>query len=324
MPFCTKLSEILLNLDEEKKKSFMSTAVEYGYDKFVDLRAGEVGLTRKQATFALVPVTFYGKKTTQIKQGTIVSTLDNRLYYLTENIILDENGEGEGICKAQNSGSQYNVKAKEICYLPVKYADVISVENKESYNDAYDEESNEDLYNRYLLKVRTPATSGNKHHYEQWASEVTGVGYAKCVPAEVIGQGGKVKVIIANSNKRGASEELIQEVYNYIESVRPVLSGTLEVVTVKEIPISITGKVEIDTSITLSEVQEIFRNLIEDYLDNNVYKTKKISIAKIQSMLIDIEGVIDCANIKINGNASNISLSTDVIAVLKNIELWVI
>ena len=324
MPFCTKLSEILLNLDEEKKKSFMSTAVEYGYDKFVDLRAGEVGLTRKQATFALVPVTFYGKKTTQIKQGTIVSTLDNRLYYLTENIILDENGEGEGICKAQNSGSQYNVKAKEICYLPVKYADVISVENKESYNDAYDEESNEDLYNRYLLKVRTPATSGNKHHYEQWASEVTGVGYAKCIPAEELGQGGKVKVIIANSNKRGASEELIQEVYNYIESVRPVLSGTLEVVTVKEIPISITGKVEIDTSITLSEVQEIFRNLIEDYFDNNAYKTKKISIAKIQSMLIDIEGVIDCANIKINGNASNISLSTDVIAVLQNIELGVI
>ena len=324
MPFCTKLSEILLNLDEEKKKSFMSTAVEYGYDHFVDLRASEVGLTRKQATFALVPVTFYGKKTTQIKQGTIVSTLDNRLYYLTENIILDENGKGEGVCKAQNSGSQYNVKAKEICYLPVKYADVISVENKEGYNDAYDEESNEDLYNRYLLKVRTPATSGNKHHYEQWASEVTGVGYAKCIPAEKLGQGGKVKVIIANSNKRGASEELIQEVYNYIESVRPVLSGTLEVVTVKEIPISITGKVEIDTSITLSEVQKIFRNLIEDYFDNNAYKTKKISIAKIQSMLIDIEGVIDCANIKINGNASNISLSTDVIAVLKNIELGVI
>ena len=324
MPFCTKLSEILLNLDEEKKKSFMSTAVEYGYDHFVDLRASEVGLTRKQATFALVPVTFYGKKTTQIKQGTIVSTLDNRLYYLTENIILDENGEGEGVCKAQNSGSQYNVKAKEICYLPVKYADVISVENKESYNDAYDEESNEDLYNRYLLKVRTPATSGNKHHYERWASEVTGVGYAKCIPAEELGQGGKVKVIIANSNKRGASEELIQEVYNYIESVRPVLSGTLEVVTVKEIPISITGKVEIDTSITLSEVQEIFRNLIEDYLDNNVYKTKKISIAKIQSMLIDIEGVIACANIKMNGNASNINLSTDEIAVLKNIELGVI
>ena len=324
MPFCTKLSEILLNLDEEKKKSFMSTAVEYGYDHFVDLRASEVGLTRKQATFALVPVTFYGKKTTQIKQGTIVSTLDNRLYYLTENIILDENGEGEGICKAQNSGSQYNVKAKEICYLPVKYADVISVENKESYNDAYDEESNEDLYNRYLLKVRTPATSGNKHHYEQWASEVTGVGYAKCIPAEELGQGGKVKVIIANSNKRGASEELIQKTYDYINEVRPLLSGILEIVTVKEVNIDITGKVEIDTSITLSEVQEIFRNLIEDYLDNNAYKTNKISIAKIQSMLIDIEGVIDCANIKINGIAGNISLSTDVIAVLQNIELGVI
>ena len=324
MPFCTKLSEILLNLDEEKKKSFMSTAVEYGYDHFVDLRASEVGLTRKQATFALVPVTFYGKKTTQIKQGTIVSTLDNRLYYLTENIILDENGEGEGICKAQNSGSQYNVKAKEICYLPVKYADVISVENKESYNDAYDEESNEDLYNRYLLKVRTPATSGNKHHYEQWASEVTGVGYAKCVPAEVIGQGGKVKVIIANSNKRGASKELIQKTYDYINEVRPLLSGILEIVTVKEVNIDITGKVEIDTSITLGEVQEIFRKLIQEYLENKVYMTKRISVAKIQSILIDIDGVIDCSDIKINGVASNISLAEDEVAVFQNVGLGVI
>ena len=41
-------------------------------------------------------------------------------------------------------------------------------------------------------------------------------------------------------------------------------------------------------------------------------------------MLIDIEGVTDCSEIKINNNVNNITLATDEIAVLQNIDLEVI
>ena len=318
MPFCTKLSEVLLNLDEEQKKNFISTAVEYGYDHFVDLRAEEIGLTRKQATIALVPVTFYGKKSTQVKQGTIVSTLDNRLYYLTETITLDENGVGEGICKAQNYGSLYNVKAKEICYLPVKYAGIISVENKELYQDAYDEESNEALYQRYLDKVRYNATSGNVYHYRQWCMSITGVGNCDVVP--LWNGAGTVKCIIADSNNQCASDELIQKVKDYLDKEAPI-GADVTVTTYTRGVLDVNAKVVLDGTVSLDDIITRYKNAIIEYLGTDAFETKYISYAKMIGLLVNLEGVDDCTDLTLNGKEKNILLKTDELYSLNNLSV---
>lgn len=319
MPDCMEKANILMNLDETVKKVFASSALVSGYSYYLEQRCAEMGIYRKQATYAIIPIKVTGKSGSVFKKGSIVSTQNNRLYTTTEEITLNENGEGTVTVIADESGAAYNVKAGEISYLPIKYSGIISIVNDSDYTDAYDEETDQELYDRYLAKVTNPSTGGNKYDYENWALSVTGAGSATCIPGA-----GNVKVIIANSNKRAADEELMQNVYDYIDSVRPLLAGTLTIATVKEISINVTGNVEIDTSVTLGDVQEAFKGLIESYFDEKVYKSKKISIARIQALLIDIDGVTDCGGIKINGNESNITLAVDEIAVLQDVKLGVI
>lgn len=324
VPCSMELSNALLCMDESLKKMFSASAYLNGYSYYLDLITSEQAVYRKQATFAVIKCKFEGKKNTTFKQGIVVSTKDNRLYSTIEDFTTDNNGIGYAMVCADNSGAKYNVGAGEICNFPINYSNLKSVTNEEEYTEAYDEETDESLYERYVDKIRKPISSGNKYQYEQWALEVNGVGYAKCIPAEVIGTGGVVKVVIASSNKRKASEELIKTTYDYIDSVRPVMAGTLEVLTVEEKMINITGNVEIDASTTLNDVQNKFKLELENYFNNIVYDTKKVTLAKVQSILININGVVDYSDVKINGGTSNITLTDEKIAVLDTVTLGVI
>lgn len=318
MPISMELSYSTMLLDELEKRIHAKPALENGYyDSLVKICA-DIGVNRKEATKTNGIVTITGTKGTIIPNEFAVVTKFGKVYRTTNKAIIPDSGEIDVFVEAEYVGSSYNVDVKEICTFQIHYKGIETVTNKKAFTNGYDIESYESLYNRYVLKVQTPATSGNKYHYEQWALEVTGVGSAKCIPGA-----GIVKVIITDSNKRAASKELIEKTYNHIDEVRPLLAGTLEVITVKEIPINITGNVEIDTSVTLGEVQAIFKELVKKYLDDKVYKTKKVNIAKIQGLLIDIDGVIDYEDVNINSNTININLALDEIAVLQDISLGV-
>lgn len=318
MPISMELSYNTMLLDELEKQIHAKSALESGYyDSLVKICA-DMGVYRKEPSTVNGMVTITGAKGTMVPKDLAVATKLGKVYKTTIQMKIPDSGEIDVFVQAEDVGSSYNTDIGDICTFPISYKGIESVTNKEAFTNGYDIESYESLYRRYELKVQTPATSGNKYHYEQWALEVTGVGSAKCIPGA-----GIVKVIITDSNKRAASKELIEKTYNHIDEVRPLLAGTLEVITVKEIPINITGNVEIDTSVTLGEVQTIFKELVKKYLDDKVYKTKKVNIAKIQGLLIDIDGVIDYEDVNINSNTININLALDEIAVLQDISLGV-
>ena len=324
-PMTIELENIKLQLDEVINRNNIVSAYENGYDEEVVKFAEEEGVDRKLANSATGKQTFFGTPNTIIPVGTKFGDKANGIMYETlTNGKIDITGKCKILSISCDKGYKYNANIGTLNYLPIAISGVTGTTNEEKFVGGTDIESIDDLYNRYLLKVRTPATSGNKFNYEQWALEVDGVGYAKCVPAEEIGKGGVVRVIIANGNKKAADEDLIKAVYKHIDNVRPILSGTLQVVTVTEIPIDITGNIELETSVTLMDVQTTFKSLVQEYFDNQVYKNKKISIAKIQAMLIDIDGVVDCSDIKINGSASNVNIAEEEIAVLHDIRLGVI
>lgn len=312
-------SQISLILDEIPKMIFAKSALENDYIDTLEQRCAEMGIYRKQATKATGIIKILGNKNAVFPEQSIVTTKSGKTYMTQEKIIVDENGVGYANIVASDYGSSYNCSEGGIYIMPVKYSGIFTIANEEKIDNGYDIETAEALYNRYILKVQTPATSGNKYHYEQWTLEVTGVGFAKCIPGA-----GNVKVIIANSNKRAANDELVEEVYNHINEVRPILAGTLTVVTVKEITINITANVEIDSSVILGDVQNIFASAAKEYLSNKVYTTKKVSLAKLGGILVDIDGVVDYAELKINNETSNITLGDEEIAVIGSVSLGVI
>lgn len=300
---------------------FTQTAEE---DEDLDFKGNEIGLPRKEADYAIQKIQIIGKEGTIIEKNRIACTaateeVKSIEFAINETATIDSSGEIIVKATCTEAGIIGNVALGNIKILAKSLDGVSSVSNIEIVKLGVDKEDNESYRKRILERKQNPLTSGNKYEYEYWAKQVTGTGYAKCVPGA-----GNVKVIITNSNKRAASEELIQEVYDYIDNIRPVLAGTLTVATVKEISINIAVDVEIDTSVILGDVQELFKNIIEDYFNNTVYNTKKISIAKLNALLMDINGVVDADNLKINGGSNNITLAEDEIAVVGNVELGVI
>jgi Uncharacterized homolog of phage Mu protein gp47 len=312
-------SQISLILDEIPKMIFAKSALENDYIDTLEQRCAEMGIYRKQATKATGIIRILGNKNAVFPEQSIVTTKSGKTYMTQEKIIIDEDGVGYANIVASDYGSSYNCSEGDIYIMPVKYSGISTIANEEKIDNGYDIETPEELYNRYLLKIQTPATSGNKYHYEQWALEVTGVGFAKCISGA-----GNVKVIIANSNKRAANDELIKEVYSHINEVRPILAGTLTIVTVKEITINITANVEIDSSVILGDVQNIFASAAKEYLSNKVYTTKKVSLTKLGGILVDIDGVVDYSELKINNGTSNITLGDEEIAVIGSVSLGVI
>ncbi|NFE85918.1 baseplate J/gp47 family protein [Clostridium botulinum] len=318
MPCCYELSYQSMMLDEATKMVFANSALENKYSEYLERRCLEQGIKRKEATTAAGTIKVIGKKKAKLPEKALISTKLGLSYITQQEVILDDSGIGYTTIIAEKEGSKYNADVEEINSMPVKYEGIFSISNEEKITNGYDQETDEDLYNRYLLKVQTPATSGNKYHYEQWAREVTGVGFAKCIPSP-----GHVKVIITDSNKRAANKELIQATYDHIDNIRPLLAGTLEVTTVKETTINITANIEIDSSVILGDIQNIFANEIQKYINDIVFKSKKISIAKLGGLLIGINGVIDYSNLKINNSSNNITLLEEEIAVLGTVELGV-
>ena len=95
----------------------------------------------------------------------------------------------------------------------------VTAELTDIITDGADEETDEALRERFYEKVRNPATSGNKHHYRQWALEVPGVGDAKVFPLDS-GDGTLTVMIVDVDKARNPSLE--PAVRDYIETVRPI------------------------------------------------------------------------------------------------------
>jgi uncharacterized phage protein gp47/JayE len=318
-PTAIEISYCLLLMDEVENKVFASKAVVSGYSDYLELRCSEVGIERKQATYAMPTVTFSGKVGTKIPTNFIVSTGDNRQYTVSADTVIGSNGTVDAIVTASASGSLYNVKAGEINYIPVKISGITSVTNSQDYNDAYDKETDENLYTRYLLKVQKPASSGNVADYEEWIMAIDGIGAVTVYPLKdenLETKNGYVTCVIINSNNEPASTTLIQNVQNIIspddfglgQGESPIGAKVI-IRTVEPLTINISANVSIDTETTLATITTAFQTNLNNYFKNIVFDTKKIVYKKVESLLIDINEVLDIDNLTINGETENITLS---------------
>lgn len=326
-PVALEFANTRLDMDEMLKKCFATTAYYAGYSYYLDLRVNEVGLTRKLATKAKIPCHITGRPNRILPSGSMVSTIDNRLYFTDKDYTLDENGEADIIVVAEKYGSTYNVKANEITIFPTSYAGINTITNPNEYNSAYDEETDEDLYNRYLLHIRKIITSANKNQYEEWCLSIEGVGSCKVIP--LWNGNGTVKCVITNSNKRKASQELINTVKEKIDpnngdgvGLAPI-GAYLTVTTVEEITVDIEAKIELEKGSTMEDVKSDMEKQFTIYFDSDVFKTRKVKLSKIANIIGDTVGIsdVDIDTIKINNTNKNLKITDEQIVVIGNINL---
>lgn len=312
-PVSIEMEEIRDVLDYIFLNSFAETAEE----EYLDYICKEVGVFRKQATKSKGSVIIKGIPNTIIPVGTKVAS-DTYIYLTTEEKIIGANGEVEVKIESENTGKIYNLPKNTIVNFPVTIPNLNAVTNPSETIDGYDGETDNELRERYYFKVREPVTSGNIYHYKKWAMEVEGVGGVKVFP--LWNGNGTVKVVVVNSAIEEADEPLLQRVRDYIEQVRPI-GATVTVKSATPKDITITGKARISKNVDFDKVKVDFERDIKEYFKKVGFKQNYVSYAQLGNILLNVEGVNDYDNLKINTGAINIALAEEEIPKLKVITL---
>ena len=124
-------------------------------------------------------------------------------------------GSGEVPVRCVMPGAVGNLPAGSITMMPVQIAGIVKVTNAAPTAEGYDAETDQAYYDRLLLNLQTPPTSGNQYHYRSWALEISGVGGVQVYP---LGHGANtVDVVIIDTEGQPASEALVEEVQNHID-----------------------------------------------------------------------------------------------------------
>ena len=181
-----------------------------------------------------------------------------------------------------------------------------------------DKESDKSLVERLYEFWRQPATSGNVYHYKRWAKEVKGVGEAKIFP--LWNGNGTVKVVIASSEIKQCSDEIVKNCAEYIETVRPI-GADVTVESAVEKPINISAVLQLSGSRSISEIKADIEKRTEEYLKEIAFKASTLLYNKIGYIILDTEGVIDYISLKINGGSTNIAIKDNELVVRGKFEV---
>ena len=275
-------------------------------DRYIYPRSG---IARKAATFAGGVLTVKGAGT--IEQGTLFESAGGVQFAAAETVAIDGTGEVPVTCRAD--GTAGNLPAHSVTQMPVTVQGITGCDNEAEMSGGYAEETDAEYYARFLLKMRTPATSGNVYHYVQWALEVAGVGHVKVFPRA---QGAyTVDVVIADNAGQPADTALVKAVQEYIDPESEGAGRGQAPIGAQCFVTAATGKA-ITVSCTVSKsdtadeesVTAAIKSAVADYLASTVFAQSYVSYGQIAAAILSAEGVVDFEGLAVGGGTSNIAV----------------
>jgi len=316
-PISTEFEGVYVELENILSTMFLEDISEEDLIK----RCAEYGIYRKNGTYSEGIATFTGLENTVIPKDSLISTNTGLNFVTTEEkIIVTGTTTADIPIKSVEVGIVYNVEANTINTLSVGINGIIGVTNKEKLLGGTNVETIEELLNRLLLKLRTPATSGNKEHYKLWAIEVDGIGDAEIFPLAF--GNGTVQVMPITTDKKAPDQTIITKVITKIEENRPI-GATVTVTAPTEIKINIDAALEIDTNYSLQNIIDAYTEKITKYIQDSVPKIKTVDYFKALSLFYEIAGAKTVKNFKINNNTTNITIGPKEIQILGTINITV-
>ncbi|MGG3035909.1 baseplate J/gp47 family protein [Bacillus licheniformis] len=269
--------------------------------EYLDRRAAEAGLERYRASKAIWSAAF--------TDG--VSVPPGTRFFL-EDLYFTMLEDGKLECETAGTKGNANFSGRPL--LPL---DTIPGLEKAVMGSleipGRDEETDESLYERYLIRVRREAVSANQLHYKQWAEEVDGVGKAKVFP--LWNGEGTVKVVITNAKMEPATDALIERVKQYIdpdpgkgEGMAPIGAYTaVESAVWKDV--SISAKIIPESGRTIGEAKQEIAEKITELFKEMAFKESVIRLSQINNMIYESSSVSDYSEVFINGEAKNLQLT---------------
>lgn len=282
---------------------------EHSYEEFLDGHAKARNIKRREATAASGEITINGKVGTAIPAGSLFSTASvndepSVDYETLEDVEIPESGTVVVPIQCTQVGIIGNTIENTIIMNSSRITGITAVTNEGAVTGGTATETDESLITRINEYDESQGDNfvGSAADYKRWATSVDGVGSATVIPAQ--DDSGLVTIIITDSNGQPATEQLCEDVYNYImrpddpgERLAPT-NAYLSVVPPLTMTIAIKATVELDENATLESVQSSYISKLSAYLPTAM-EEKEIKYTRIYSALSSTEGVNDFSDLQI-------------------------
>lgn len=271
------------------------------------------GIDRNLATYATGVLTLTGNGS--IKIGDLFQTPSGIQFASTEAKTITTSGTIN--VKAVVAGSTGNIPTGQITVMPITISAITSVTNASPTENGFDAETDAELLTRYYAKLQEPSTQGNIAQFKSLVKSYTGVGDCKVFPTW--NGNNTIKLVIIDANKQVPTSDFVNEIQNRIDplgdnwglgygdapfgcftSISGASGKTINV------SFTVTKDINYTDAQRLANIQasiNAYFKLIA-FLDNAI-----VSYAQIGSCVLNSAGVLDYANLTINGGTANIPIS---------------
>ena len=311
-PAALELLNVYLALDSIIDEVFADTASR----EYLIRRCAERGITPKEATKAVATGSFTPVNL-EVPIGARFSLGDFN-YVVTKKI-----EAGYYYLECETAGREPNGVTGQL--IPIDYVEGLQrAEITEVSILGEDEEETEALRNRYFASLTAEAFGGNKIDYKNKILSQNGVGGVKIYSGAEWNGGGTVKAVIIDSEKGVPTFDLVNAVQTAIdpEANQGEGIGLAPIGHFVTVIGAYDTKVNIETTLTYEAGQSwaSLKTKIEEAVDsyfkslNETWQdSEKITVilARLESYILGVTGVLDIQNTTLNGKAENIVLDKD-------------
>lgn len=282
---------------------------EFSYGIYVNYHAKARGLVRRPAAYASGYITITGDPKAVIPAGSLFATASINDepavdYQTLTDATISESGSVTVSVQCAKAGMIGNTGKNTIIRVGSRLTSVKSVTNEDIITGGTEEEDDETLIERILEYDRTQGESfvGSIADYKRWATSVPGVGEVTIIPAP--DTTGLVTIVVIDANGDPATDELCNDVYEYIMNPdepaarRAPVNAYLSVIPPETIVVGIKAVIEIKDDYTLEAVRESFVEKAATYLPTAMDEGE-IKYTQIAKVLAQTDGVNDFMDLEL-------------------------
>lgn len=310
-PAAAELKIMYIELDVILQETFADTASR----EYLICRAAERGMSPTPASHAILRGVF--NIPVPIGSRFSLDTLDY--------VVIEQEDALTYRLRCETAGAEGNRHLGTL--IPIQYIQGLSnAELTEVLIPGENEEETEVFRQRYLADLDATAFGGNIRDYQLKVNAIQGVGGVKVYP--VWNGGGTVKLVIISSEFAPPSAELVDKVQTEVDPETNHAQG-LGIAPMGHF-VTVLGVTEtrIDTALHLTYqsgynwgmVEGPIREALTAYYKELRQMWEKesqlvVRISQIETRILGIQGILDVADTRLNGQAGNLILDLDAIPV---------
>ena len=230
-------------------------------------------------------------------------------------------------CTCEQSGSGPNNTIGDMD--PIDYIDNFeSAKLIEITTKGQDLETKDELYQRYIANLHADSFGGNISAYDAWCLNHDGVGGIRVYPAWK--GGSTVLLVLLDSDHKPVTETFCNNLLKEIcpepyrgKGMAPI-GADVTIQPAEAVVCNITGTFTFEDGVTMASVNAALKEMADKYLatirsswsggDNETKTT--VYASRLLTALLDVTGVVDVLDMKINGSSGNLSLEWNQVPVI--------